>query len=156
MRKKNRNGEGSKPYRRKDGRWVARLPGSDRKAVYGKTWEECHNKWIKAMASRGEVAFNPGKLTVGQYLERWLEVSAKSSVGQNIFDRYVGCTRNDIVPDVGNIHLSKLKPAHVEGLKASLVKRLAPATVRYVLGVLSTAMSTAVDWELVKSNLGSL
>jgi integrase len=127
-----------------------------RRAVYGKTRAEAAGKLAKAIAERNggsPIAFDPEKLKVGEYLNRWLEVSAKTSVGENTFDRYTAVVRNDLAPAFGGLGLQKLTTAHVEGLKAQLLTRdLAPGTVRYILGVLSAALNRAVKWNLTLKN----
>src|SRR5680860_1215952 len=80
------NGEGN-IRKRKDGRWEARLTigyrdGKARmKSVYGKTRTEAQQKLAKLQTDlqRG-IAPTDDRQTVGQFLDRWLKVSAKGRV----------------------------------------------------------------------------
>src|SRR4028118_53680 len=87
MATKRGNGEGSAPYKRKDGRWCARYTvytttGPKRKPVYGRTRAEAAEKLAKALADREGTRFtlDAKNLTVGRYLARWLEDNVQGSV----------------------------------------------------------------------------
>ena len=94
MSKKRGNNEGS-VYKRKDGPgWrgaytVQTINGPRRRYVSGRTRAETAAKLAKAM-SDGEdgLVFDAGKLTVAEYLERWLTGSVKNSVREVTFESY--------------------------------------------------------------------
>src|SRR5215212_10251677 len=92
------NNEGS-ISRRKDGRWMGRYTvhsadGPKQRAVYGKTRAEVAEKLTKAMADRdGGIVYDAGKLTVGEYLDRWLSDSVRSTVRQRTYERYESLVR---------------------------------------------------------------
>ena len=83
MSRKRGNGEGS-ITKRKDGRWMARYTvqtaaGPKRKTLYGRTRAEVAEKLTKALADRdGGIDFAPKNLTLGEYLQRWLDSSVKN------------------------------------------------------------------------------
>src|SRR5215216_3262326 len=147
MAKKRRgNGEGT-IYKRKDGRYEARysvhtVNGPKRKAIYGKTRAEVAEKLTKAMADRDQgVAFDAGKLTLGEYLTRWLEDSVKGNVRHRTLDSYHMHVRYHIVPALGWIKLKALTSPNVQALyRAKLDSGLAPSTVRYTHAVLHRAL----------------
>jgi integrase len=153
------NGEGSKPYKRKDGRWCCRYTiqtagGAKRRAVYGWTRAEAASKLAKAIAERdggSPIAFDPEKQTVGEYLDRWLE-SVKSSISERTYRRYELTVRCHLTPSSGAVVLQKLTPGHVEGLKGALLKSLAPTTLNKSLAILSQALNRAISWELLARN----
>ncbi len=134
--KKRGNNEGTVGFY--GGRWVAcatlQTPkGKKRKAFYGKTRKEAHDKMIEARAAQGGLAFDPDKLSVSEYLNRWLNVSARASVGLSTFERYEQVVRRNLVPAFGSLKLEKLTAAHVEFLKSSLLEEgYAPDTVRHI------------------------
>ena len=76
-KKKRGNSEGSIVYR-SDGRYIARYTvhtaeGPKRRTLYGRTRAEAAMKLTKAMADRdGGLIFEPGNMTVSEYLNRWL------------------------------------------------------------------------------------
>src|SRR5919112_2967797 len=119
MAKKNGNGEGS-ISRRKNGGWMAQYAvytaeGRKRKTLYGKTRQEVAAKLTKALSDRESgLAFSAGTLTVGEWLERWLEDCLRplleaSKMVHSTFVRYEGITNNHLKPTLGNRKL-KIKP----------------------------------------------
>lgn len=72
--------------KRKDGRYMARYTvqtpaGPKRKVIYGKQYGEVENELAKARgdAARG-IVYDDEKLTVEEYLERWLKDSVRDTV----------------------------------------------------------------------------
>ncbi len=155
---KRANGEGS-ITKYKDGRWCGRYTvqtpdGPKRKAVYGRTKAEVRVKLTKAMADADNgLVFDAGNRTVKEYLERWLEDSAKGNVGKRTFANYRAQVSTHIVPALGTTKLKTLAPAHVQTLyRQKLDSGLSPASVRYVHAVLHRALKQAVRWGLVPHN----
>src|SRR5829696_5092665 len=113
MAKKRGNGEGS-ISRRKHGGWMAQYAvytaeGRKRKTLYGKTRAVVAEKLTKAMADRDSgLIFDAGKLTVGEYLERWLADSVKGSVRTSTYERNEEIVRLHIKPSLGRVGLKKL------------------------------------------------
>src|SRR5918998_277244 len=105
MAKKRGNGEGSISWR-KNGGWMGQYSvytadGRKRKTLYGKTRAEVSAKLTKAMADRdGGIVYDAGKLTVGEYLERWLADSVKGSVKERTYERYESIVRVHLVPGI--------------------------------------------------------
>jgi len=87
-------------------------------------------------------AGRPGKApTVQQMLERHLTVvlPQRGRAPRTIADYWSKC-RNDIFPRWGGQRIDRLTPEHIEdGLAAMLTAGAAPATVRKVLAILSSA-----------------
>jgi integrase len=52
----------------------------------------------------------PTKLTLGEYLERWLADYAKGHVAPTTYQRYEQVVRQHLVPALGHIRLSRLQP----------------------------------------------
>src|SRR5215216_1277098 len=104
------NGEGS-ITRRKDGRWMGRytvytVDGPKQRAIYGKTRAEVAERLAKVIADRdGGLVFDAGNLTVGDYLERWLETSVKGNVRPRTLDNYRMHVRLHIIPSLGRVKL---------------------------------------------------
>ena len=138
MSKKRGNGEGS-ISRRKNGGWIGQYTvytaeRRKRKTLYGKTRAEVSEKLTKAMADRdGGIVYDAGKLTVGEYLERWLTDSVKGSVKEATYANYSHFARKHICLALGRVKLKNLTPAHVRsvygeksrsGLSAATVKKM--------------------------------
>jgi integrase len=131
MAKKRGNGEGS-IYRRTDGRWVGKYlvhtaKGPKYRYLYGKTRAVVAEKLTKAMADRDSgLIFDAGKVTVGDYLDRWLADSVKGTVRTSTYERHEEIVRLHIKPSLGRVGLKKLTPAHVRGLTARSSIRVSP------------------------------
>ncbi len=143
------NGEGS-IYRRKDGRWVGQYTlqtatGGKRKTVYGKTRAEVAAKLAKAIAESNDgFAFDAGNLTVGEYLDRWLD-SVGRSVRFGTYARYEQLCRGHIKPALGGVKLAALGPAHVDAFyREKLDTDLSPRTVQFMHDTLRKALNQAV------------
>ena len=160
MAKKPANGEGSTPYKRKDGRWCARytsqtVNGAKRKAVYGKTRAEAAQKLAKALANQDKgLAFDAGNLTVGEYLSCWLEDSVKDSVKAATYESYEKLSRVHLIPALGHQKLKMLTPPHLRGLyRSKLDNGLSPRTVQYIHAVLNRALKAALNDGLIPRNV---
>jgi integrase len=101
----------------------------------------------------------PTKVTVGQMLEQWLEHS-KQRVSPKSHERYSEIVRKNIVPLLGALPLSKLRPVDIS---SSYAKALAggrrdgsggpsPGTVHYMHRLLKQALGQAVRWQLLARN----
>jgi integrase len=152
------NGEGS-ISRRKDGRWEAKYTahtadGPKRRALYGKTRKEAADKLAKVLADRASgYSFDTENMTLGQYLDRWLKDSDKGSVRTSTYERHEQIVRLHLKPALGRVKLSKLTPAHVQGLyRDKLDSGLSPATVQKIHAVLHKALVQALRWNMIPRN----
>ncbi len=95
----------------------------------------------------------PERLSVADYLRRWLEGYARPAVAPKTLRSYEQIIRLHLVPRLGAIRLSQLRPLHIEtaysGIRAA---GLAPRTVLYCHRVLSQALERAVRWQLLARN----
>jgi integrase len=159
LAKKRGNGEGTTPYKHKNGLWcvqytVHTAEGRKRKTLYGKTRQEAATKLAKAISDRESgLIFDAGNQTVGEYLDWWLHDSTKNTVRQGTFVRYEQIVRLHIKPALGRIALKNLTPAHVQGLyRDRLDSGLSRATVQKIHVVLHKALDQATSWSLVPRN----
>ena len=96
----------------------------------------------------------PGKTTVADYLQSWLSDQAKPSLSPRSFERYLGIVQQHLIPSMGNLPLTQLKPEHLQKHYAdALNSGLNPRTVRYHHAVIHVALRTAVKWGLVPRNV---
>jgi integrase len=127
-------------------------------SFYGATAEEANNKKFQALAdqAKGILFSDPGRLTVVEYLQRWLTDTARYQVSEGTLERYERTCRNHLVPFFGRLRLRDLTAAHVRAFKARKIDEgLDPNTVGVIQGVLSTALNQAVDDDLIPSNPAS-
>src|ERR671912_1435515 len=147
MAKKRGNNEGS-IYRRKNGTWAAQYTvwtaeGRKRRSVAGKTRAEVSRKLTEAMADRdGGLLYDAGKLTIGEYLNRWLADSVKGTVKETTYANYVYITHKHISPALGHVKLKTLIPAYVRSFYGEKARtNLSAATVKKMHVVLRKALS---------------
>ena len=155
MTKKRRGrGEGS-IYQRTDGTWCATVSdgykanGSRRrKSVYGATKKEVQEK-LKNLHIIG--IRDTTKLTVGEWLDRWLQVTAKPSIAPSTYERYEGVVRLHLKPFIGHMQLAKVEPVHIEGLYAEQEQKGVSIRNRELGGViLQSALKHAVTMKLIQ------
>jgi integrase len=92
-------------------------------------------------------------LTLGEYLDQWLQEVVWPSVRSWTYRGYEVHVRLHIKPSLGPISLERLEPMHVQGLlNRKLKEGLSPKSVRYLRGTLRTALNQAVRWGLVARN----
>jgi hypothetical protein len=76
--------------------------------------------------------FQPGKTTVGQYLEMWLADYVKPSLSPRSYERYMDIVNRLLVPRLGKIRLTQLKPGQLQRLYTEwLESGLSARTVKY-------------------------
>src|SRR5215212_3202915 len=129
--------------------------GRRRVSFYGATAKEANNKKFQAFADqdKGILFSDPGRLTVGEYLQSWLTDTAHYQVSEATFERYERTCCNHLVPFFGRLRLRELTAAHVRAFKARKIEEgLNPNTVGVMQGVLSTALNQVVDDNLIPSN----
>jgi integrase len=156
--KKRGNGEGS-ISRRKNGGWMAQYTvytaeGRKRRTHYGKTRAEVSEQLTKRMADRdGGMVYEAAKITVGEYLNSWLQDSVKGTVKETTYANYSYITHVHITPALGRVKLKSLTPAHVRGFYGEKARtNLSAATVKKMHVVLRRALSQAVSDGLIPRN----
>ncbi|MEU5214707.1 tyrosine-type recombinase/integrase [Streptomyces sp. NPDC020807] len=126
--KKNANNEGT-IYQRKDGRWegsayVLTTDGTyKRRSVYGKSWDEAHEKLTKLKAdSLSGLPVATNKMTIAEYLAYWLASVAKTKVRPTTYVNYESLIRNYVTPEFGKKKLVRLA---ARDIRAFLMKTAA-------------------------------
>ena len=102
-----------------------------------------------------------GKMTFGQFMQKWLENYCKINLTLNTYDGYKLYLEKHIIPALGDIQLSKLCPLHLQTYYAKALKGgrldgkggLAPKTVHQHHRIIHRALEIAVKWQLVGRNV---
>lgn len=100
-------------------------------------------------------------MTVGQWLDTWLETYAKNRVRQNTFEGYQRVVNGHLKPSIGSFILKDLRPEQVQKM---LNQKLAAGNLRtggplgsrqveYIYVVLHMALEQAVKNQLVSRNV---
>lgn len=97
------------------------------------------------------------KITMGKFLDQWLEESAKPSIRRLTYDSYDRIIRIHIKPELGHLKLAKLTPQHVQSfMNLKLREGASPRYVQYFHAVLRRALSQAYKWGMVPRNVAKL
>jgi hypothetical protein len=100
---------------------------------------------------KGGTYLEPSKTTFAEFLERWLD-HAKAQVSPRTHERYCQIIRKNIVPLLGAILLSRLRPAQISAAYSNALESgrrdgkggLAPTTVVYMHRLIKQALGQAV------------
>ena len=94
----------------------------------------------------------PSRITVAEYLERWLTDYAEASVAPSTLVRYrLLCRR--LGEYLGGVRLQAIRPTHIQAAYSQLRERgLAPRTILHHHRVLKEALRHAVGWQLLERN----
>lgn len=145
-------GEGSVTQRR-DGRWQASLQVDGvRRTVCGDTRADVVRKLaeLKRQAGSGGLP-DPGKRTVADLLTAWQEAAAPTLKPKTV-DDYSRVSARHILPALGRVRLSKLEPAHIERMLASIQRGGHRRTAVLVYAILHRACTFGVRWRWLSEN----
>src|SRR4030042_6262354 len=102
----------------------------------------------------------PNKTTLAEYLERWLKDYAWPYLAPRTAEGYESIIRQHLIPKLGNIILTQLKPEHLQKYYSEMLRSgrcdnscgLSTQTVRHHHTSLHKALQTAVEWGLLSRN----
>ncbi len=102
---------------------------------------------ILVQAGHADWGLVPSRMTVGEYLDKWLE-AVRSVVKPTTAQKYCYEIAR-LKPLIGHLRLQALTPADVQRVAGALPKDLAPATRRRTFYTLRAALRQAVVWGMV-------
>lgn len=99
-----------------------------------------------------------GRLTTGQWLDRWVEEHVEPYRRPRTTESYCDTVRLYLRPTIGRIPLARLSPDDVAGMLAQIARQrhISGTTQRYALVVLRIALGRAVKLGLVPRNVGAM
>ena len=101
-------------------------------------------------------------ITLGEYLDHWLENYAKQSVRTTTYDNYTSLIKKHIKPELEHIRLARLSPLHlqefynkklVSGRADGKPGGLSAKTVREFHSLIHKALDQAMKWQTVTKNV---
>jgi len=102
------------------------------------------------------------KISLGEFSERWIEEYAKINLAPGTVVKYQEELNDKILPELGHLKLSELKPHKVNAFFVSLTKDgvrkdgkpggYSKASIMKTRNVLSSMLRTAVEWEVIERN----
>lgn len=147
------------------GLWEARFsfvdaaaPGGRRwVSVYGPTKADVEAKLVDGMAAKSRGLEPPrGTLTVGAYLTDWIAQTG-GDLKLSTATAYGSLLRLQVIPRIGHHRLTRLTPAHVNAMTASMMEAgLKPATANHARAVVRNALNDAMRQGLVIRNAAAL
>jgi integrase len=125
-----------------------------RRTVYAPTKAEVQEKLRRLQNdAAGGLLSDAPRLTVGEYLKRWLEDAVRPARTPNTYASYEGAVRNHIARHLGGVRLASLSPVAVQGLYSAMERGGAsPRTRELAHAVLHRALAQAVKWGLAARN----
>lgn len=91
-----------------------------------------------------------GRITLGEYLERWQTDTAGEVTAYTVRNRRYGCQH--FIAQIGNVRLDDLRPGHIQMAILALAQTLSAVTVKAYLATLSAALTHAVNFQLIDRN----
>lgn len=135
--------------RRASGRYQARYPSPDG-VTRSRTWDRRVDaeRWLRqelARVDRGEwVDPAAGMVTFGEWVDRW--EASRVHVRESTRERDESYLRSLVLPHFGSRQLRAITPTEVQNWVSKLTRDgYAPATVQLAYGLLSMALSAAVE-----------
>ena len=87
-------------------------------------------------------------VTLDEFLDRWLDTSAKPKLREKSYQCYESLLRRYIRPVLGRRILSTITPLDVQDACQKMIERgLSARTIRYTHSVLRSAMRQAIRWQ---------
>jgi len=135
--------------------------GKDAAGKYRSKWftiqgsrRDAEKRLAELLHQIGAGAFTrPGKTTVAEYLARWLQDYVTPNLSPRGHERYESIVRVHLIPALGGIVLTQLRPEHIQHHYTTMIKAGQSArSVRYHHVVLHKALATALKWGLVVHN----
>lgn len=169
MAKKRRrsNNEGTIYFHEKLKRWTAQvtLPNGKRKTLYGKTEKEVREKRDAILHEiRTGTYVEPSKVTLGEWLTRWLDDYKRPEVKLTTYENYKINVDSHIIPSLGNTQLMKLQANTLQAFYNDKLASgridgkggLSTRVVRYLHTIIRQALEQATKEGLIPRNVADL
>lgn len=151
--------------KRGDRKWLVRVfagrDGRGRRTYRSKTvhgTKKDADRELREMQGRRDrgVLGAPTRMTLDEYLDRWLEAAAKPRIGPRTFEDYQYLLGRHVRPVLGGRRLEALTPLDLQGLYEGMQERgLSGRTVHVTHNVLRSALRQAVRWRILPMNPAS-
>ncbi|MCL6447610.1 MAG: site-specific integrase [Armatimonadetes bacterium] len=156
------HGEGTVYRHKKSGKWMAQASigyGADGKlkriTKYFETRKDAQD-WLTKVAHEKNIgAFvEPDKITLGDWLDKWLNTYKKARVRKTTWDNYETMIRCHIKPAIGHIPLQKLQAGDLQGLYNQKLKEEKSSSLVHRLSlIINGALKQALKEQLVYRNV---
>jgi integrase len=97
--------------------------------------------------------FEGAKITLNEYLDRWIQTAVKPRVRKKTCQDYEGMLRRYVRPNLGARVLAAMRPLDLQTVYQQMMERgLSARTIRYTHVVTRSAMRQALQWRLLLEN----
>lgn len=130
------------------------------RAIHG-TKKEAEAELVRLLHERDTGVERPtGHMTVGMYLDRWVDDYVRPSLAPKTLVSYRDVIRAHLVPALGSLELTALRPTHIQSLYTRLLASgrrdgsggLSARSVQRYHQILHAALRQAVRWQLLVRN----
>lgn len=119
-----------------------------------RTKKECETAMNKLIVEieQGEYV-EQKEILLKDYLADWLK-SIKPNIAGNTFAYYRRIAENEIVPVLGNMQVSKIKPLHIEKFiqEKRNKENINNTTLKHYFDTLNIALNQALKWQIISKN----
>src|SRR5215211_1998758 len=146
--------EGSIYQRKSDGRWVAQYRDAKDKVryIYRKSRQDAKTALREALQDRDEGFVPADKLTVGQYLEEWMD-ERKNTVSYRTWRVQESMLRNRVKGHIGDKRLCKLSAKDIRQMYRSLLADgLTPSTIGRIHAVLKQSIREGLREKRIRTS----
>jgi integrase len=152
MPKRRAKGEGT-IFHRADGGWAAQitLPNGKRLTKYGKS-QALVRDWLTAQRTSIKVGSwtETTDTRLGDFPTAYLRDVVANQVRPGTLDSYTQVAGKHILPELGKMRLTTMRPEHLQRFYTSLMDAgLAAGSVLIVHGVLHQTLQQAMEWGIV-------
>lgn len=158
MGKKRSHGEGT-IFQEKSGLWVAEIYHDGKKRRKRSKSQKVVRDWllVQREAIQKGLWVDDNRITVGQFLDRYYNDIATHTLRPKTLVSYESIIRLHLKPDLGELRLTQLTPAHLQNLYSKkLNSGLSNRTVQYIHAVIHRVLGQALKWGLVARNVADV
>lgn len=123
------------------------------KTIHGKKKDA--DKYLTAKLREKDLGqfVEPASMPLNQFLDSWLQDSAKNKVRLRTYDTYEALLKNHVRNKIGGKRLCDLQAYEIQKLYNGMIAAgYSAKTVKHVHNVLSQALKQAVKWKLIFQN----
>jgi integrase len=145
---------------RSPGHWAIVIDARDAAGKRKRRWfsfqgskREAQRRCAELIAdTRGGAAASPERITVAEYLARWVE-HMRPLVSPKTHQRYGDLVRNNLTPALGATPVAKLNAMQISAAYSAMITHgLSALTVSHNHRLLSNALKHAVRWRILSVN----
>jgi len=160
MARRRSRGEGSIYFLEAKKLWTAKMTLADGKRIvkYSKS-QKVVREWLQASqnALRQGTLPKDNRLTVSEFITNYMETVVKHNLRPKTVEANLSLTRTHIIPTIGKIKLSQLRPDHLQNLYSQILdKGLSKRTAQFVHSIIHKSLRQGVKWGFVVNNVADL